>query len=151
MSNTLRILAGVCLAATPCLAQQPAAAAAKQVVTVPGTNPSANLSAGIRVGDMLYASGQLGMRRDAPDSTLEGQTRQALENTKAVLEAGGTSMANVVKCTVFLINAADFQPMNRVYREYFPKDPPARSTVVVAALVSAAAKVEIECMAAMPK
>lgn len=134
------------------MAQQPTpAAAAKQVVTVPGTNLSSTLSQGIRVGDMLYASGQLGMRRDAPDSTIEGQTRQALENTKAILEAGGTGMANVVKCTVFLVNAADFQPMNRVYREYFPKDPPARSTVVVAALVSASAKVEIECMAAIPR
>lgn len=100
---------------------------------------------------MLYASGQLGLKRDAPDSTIEGQTRQALENTKAVLEAGGTSMANVVKCTVFLTRASDFQAMNRVYREFFPKDPPARSTVVVAALVSSAAIVEIECMAAIPK
>jgi len=151
MPRALRFLVVLSVVSAPCLAQQPAAAAAKQVITVPGTNPSANLSAGIRVGDMLYASGQLGMRRDAPDTTIEGQTRQALENTKGVLEAGGTSMANVVKCTVFLVNAADFQPMNRVYREFFPKDPPARSTVVVAALVSAGAKVEIECMAAMPK
>lgn len=149
MSKTLRILAGFWLVASPCLAQP--ASAAKQIVTVPGSNPSSTLSQGIRVGDMLYASGQLGMRRDAPDSTIEGQTRQALENTRTILEAGGTSMANVVKCTVFLINAADFQPMNRVYREFFPKDPPARSTVVVAALVVANAKVEIECMAAMPK
>jgi 2-iminobutanoate/2-iminopropanoate deaminase len=100
---------------------------------------------------MLYASGQLGLRRDAPDSTIEGQTRQALENTKAVLEAGGTSMANVVKCTVFLVRASDFAGMNRVYREFFPKDPPARSTVVVAALVVPAAIVEVECMAAMPR
>jgi len=152
MPIALRYVIGLCVAATPCIAQQPTpAAAAKQVVTVPGTNPSSTLSQGIRVGDMLYASGQLGMRRGAPDSTIEGQTRQALENTKAVLEAGGTSMANVVKCTVFLVNAADFQAMNRVYREYFPKDPPARSTVVVAALVSASAKVEIECMAAIPR
>jgi len=154
MPIALRYVIGLCVAATPCIAQQPAPAvpaAAKQVVTVPGTNPSSTLSQGIRVGDMLYASGQLGMRRGAPDSTIEGQTRQALENTKAVLEAGGTSMANVVKCTVFLVNAADFQAMNRVYREYFPKDPPARSTVVVAALVSASAKVEIECMAAIPR
>jgi 2-iminobutanoate/2-iminopropanoate deaminase len=130
------------------LAQQPAAA--KQIVTPPGQNPSWMLSAGVRVGDMLYVSGQLGMRRDAPDTTIEGQTRQALENTKRIVEAGGTSMANVVKCTVFLINAADFAPMNRVYREFFPAEPPARSTVVVAALVVPAAKVEIECMAAMP-
>jgi 2-iminobutanoate/2-iminopropanoate deaminase len=141
----------LCFAASPSLIAQQPAAAAKQVVTLPGSNPSPNLSAGIRVGDMLYASGQLGLRRDAPDSTIEGQTRQALENTKAVLEAGGTTMANVVKCTVFLTRAGDFQGLNRVYREYFPKDPPARSTVIVAALVVPAAVVEIECMAAMPK
>ena len=128
-------------------AQQPAA---KQIVTPPGQNPSSMLSAGVRVGDMLYVSGQLGMRRDAPDTTIEGQTRQALENTKRIVDAAGTTMANVVKCTVFLINAADFGPMNRVYREFFPAEPPARSTVVVAALVVPAAKVEIECIAAMP-
>lgn len=145
-------LASLALALSSSLlgAQQPAASV-KQVVTPQGQNPNANLSAGIRVGDMLYVSGQLGMSRSAPDTTIEGQTRQALENTKRVVEAGGTTMANVVKCTVFLVNAADFQPMNRVYREFFPAEPPARSTVVVAALVSAGAKVEIECMAAMPK
>lgn len=147
MFKTLRFAVALCALATPLAAQ----AAAKTVVTIPGQNPNPTLSPGIRVGDMLYASGQLGMRRDAPDSTIEGQTRQSLENTKAVLEAGGTSMANVVKCTVFLVKASDFQGMNRVYREYFPKDPPARSTVVVAALVSAAAVVEIECMAVIPK
>jgi 2-iminobutanoate/2-iminopropanoate deaminase len=152
MSRALRYCIALCIAASPSLvaAQQPAAGA-KQVVTLPGSNPSPNLSAGIRIGDMLYASGQLGLKRDAPDSTIEGQTRQALENTKAVLEAGGTSMANVVKCTVFLTRAGDFQGLNRVYREYFPKDPPARSTVIVAALVVPAAVVEIECMAAIPK
>ena len=143
----IRLTAAALVLATPVGAQ----AAAKTVVTPAGQNPSPNLSAGIRVGDMLYASGQLGLSRSAPDSTIEGQTRLALENTKAVLEAGGTTMANVVKCTVFLTRAADFQGMNRVYREFFPKDPPARSTVVVAALVSSAAIVEIECMAAMPK
>lgn len=139
------------LAATPALiaAQQPATV--KQVVTPPGANPSAMLSAGVRVGDLLYVSGQLGMRRDAPDSTIEGQTRVALENTKRVVDAAGSSMANVAKCTVFLINVADFAGMNRVYREFFPAEPPARSTVVVAALVVPNAKVEIECIAAMPR
>jgi 2-iminobutanoate/2-iminopropanoate deaminase len=127
------------------------AAPAKQVVTPQGQNASPNLSAGIRVGDMLYVSGQLGMSRSAPDTTIEGQTKVALENTKRVVEAAGATMANVVKCTVFLVNVADFQPMNRVYREFFPSEPPARSTVVVAALVQQGAKVEIECMAAMAK
>jgi len=128
-----------------------AQASGKTVVTPAGQNPSSMLSAGIRVGDMLYASGQLGMNRQAPDSTIEGQTRRALENTKRVMEAGGATMANVVKCTVFLTRASDFQGMNRVYREFFPSEPPARSTVVVAALVVPAAIVEIECMAVVPK
>ncbi len=127
------------------------AAAQKVVVNLPGSNPSPNLSAAIRVGDMVYASGQLGTSRAAPDSTIEGQTKLALENTKRVLEAAGTTMENVVRCTVFLTRAADFQNMNRAYREFFPKDPPARSTVVVAALVVPNAIVEIECMAVMPK
>ena len=86
---------------------------------------------------MLYASGQLGGR----DSTIEGQTRTALENTKRVIEAGGSTMENVVKCTVFLTRAQDFQAMNGVYRTFFPKDPPARSTVIVAALVTPSALV----------
>jgi 2-iminobutanoate/2-iminopropanoate deaminase len=57
-------------------------------------------------------------------------------------------MEDVVKCTVFLVNAADFQGMNQVYREFFPTEPPARTTVAVAALVLEGALIEIECMAA---
>jgi 2-iminobutanoate/2-iminopropanoate deaminase len=57
-------------------------------------------------------------------------------------------MGHIAKCTVFLTNAADFQGMNRAYVQFFPKEPPARSTVVVAALVIPDAKVEIECLAA---
>jgi len=122
-------------------------AAQKTVVNVPGQNPNPNLSGGVRVGDMFYASGQLGGR----DSTIEGQTKGALDAVKRVMEAGGTTMENVVKCTVFLTRAADFQAMNTVYRTYFPKDPPARSTVIVAALVTPSALIEVECMAVMPK
>ena len=132
-------------------AQAPAGTGNKQVITMGTPSPNAVLSPAIRVGDVVYASGQLGLNRQAPDSTIEGQTRLTLENTKRVLEAAGTNMENVVKCTVFLTRASDFQGMNRVYREFFPKDPPARSTVVVAALVVPAAVVEIECMAVMPK
>jgi enamine deaminase RidA (YjgF/YER057c/UK114 family) len=58
-------------------------------------------------------------------------------------------MENVAKCTVFLVNLADFQGMNASYREYWPKEPPARSTVVVAALVSPGAKLELECIASL--
>ena len=131
----------------------PATSFAQRTQIVPqDMTATATLSPGIRVGDIIYASGQLGSKRGTPmDSTIEGQTRQALDNIKAVVEAGGSTMPNVVKCTVFLTNLADFRGMNSVYSTFFPKEPPARSTVVVAALVSAAAKVEIECIAAVVK
>ena len=125
-------------------------AQARTQVVPAGMAASPNLSPGIRAGNIIYASGQLGMRRDNPDTTVGGQTKIALENTQKVFEAAGTTMANAVKCTVFLIDAADFQQMNAAYREFWPKEPPARSTVVIAALVVAGAKVEIECMAAIP-
>jgi 2-iminobutanoate/2-iminopropanoate deaminase len=127
------------------------AAAQKQPVVPAGMAASATLTPGTRHGDVIYTSGQLGTARDAPDSTIQTQTKKALDNVKAVVEAGGSTMANVLKCTVFLVDVKDFGGMNSVYSTYFPKEPPARSTVVVAALVSAAAKVEIECIAAAGK
>jgi 2-iminobutanoate/2-iminopropanoate deaminase len=145
--SKLRLLA-LCAALVPSLTA--AQAPAKQVIVPEGQRPNPNLSPAIKVGNVVYASGQLGMG-NPPDSTIEGQTRRALDNTKRVIEAAGATMADVVRCTVFLTRASDFQGMNGVYREYFPKDPPARSTVVVAALVSAAAIVEIECTAVLTK
>jgi 2-iminobutanoate/2-iminopropanoate deaminase len=121
--------------------------AQKQPVVPAGQTASATLTPAIRSGDVIYVSGQLGVSREAPDSTIEGQTKRALENVQRVVEAGGGSMATVLKCTVFLIDAKDFAGMNTVYRQAFPTEPPARSTVVVAALVSPAARVEIECIA----
>lgn len=115
-----------------------------------GQSASPTLTPGIRVGNMIYASGQLGMSRTAPDTTIQGQTRVALESTKKVFDAAGTTLANAVKCTVFLTDVKDFAGMNSVYREFFPVAPPARSTVVVAALVSTGAKVEIECAGVIP-
>ncbi|MEP6493556.1 MAG: RidA family protein [bacterium] len=146
MSQISRSVALVAALLVPSLA-----AAQKQTVVPPGQNASATLTPGIRHGDVLYTSGQLGTSRDAPDSTIQTQTKKSLENVKAVVEAGGSTMANVLKCTVFLVDQKDFAGMNSVYSTFFPKEPPARSTVIVAALVSAAAKVEIECIAAIPK
>jgi 2-iminobutanoate/2-iminopropanoate deaminase len=140
----LLALAALTLAAIPAQAQ--AQVPAREAL---GT-PSATLTPAIRVGHMVYASGQLGMRRDAEDQSIGAQTRLALENTKRVLEMAGTTMENAVRCTVFLVEAADFQGMNAAYREFWPTNPPARSTVVVKALVIPGALVEIECMAVMP-
>ena len=141
-----RVVALAAIAALPSLAL------AQRTSVIPtGQAASATLTPGIKTSDAIYVSGQLGVSRDAPDSTIQGQTKKALENVKAVVEAGGSTMANVAKCTVFLVDLKDFAGMNSVYREFFPKEPPARSTVVVAALVSPTAKVEIECIAAIVK
>ena len=70
---------------------------------------------------------------------------------KVVMDAAGAKVDDVVKCTVFLINTADFSGMNQAYQAFFTKEPPARSTVVVAALVVPNSKVEIECIVAMPR
>lgn len=111
--------------------------------------PGAMLSAAVRVENLLYLSGQLGTdpgtRQLAPGG-IAAETRQALENIKRLLGQNGSSMERVTKCTVFLADIADYGAMNEVYRTYFPKDPPARSTVAVKGLVRDA-RVEIECIA----
>jgi 2-iminobutanoate/2-iminopropanoate deaminase len=109
-------------------------------------------SQAIRCGEMVYASGQIAL--DPATGTLVGddvaaQTHRVLQNLRAVLESAGTSLANVVKTTVFLTDMGDFQAMNAVYANYFGQEgrpAPARSTVAVAELPRKA-RVEIECVA----
>ncbi len=106
-------------------------------------------SQAIRTGNMVYCSGQIGLdpqqgQITAPD--IAGQTRQALRNLSAVLEAAGTDLRHVVKTTVFLVHMSDFAAMNEVYGEVFRTQPPARSTVAVAELPRQAL-VEIEAVA----
>jgi len=132
-------------------AAAPIAVAQRQVVVPQGQNASPVLSPAIRYGDVVYLSGQMGLSRENPDTTIGGQTKRALEALQRVAQAAGTNMTNATKCTVFLTDVKDFAGMNAAYREFFPKEPPGRSTVVVAALVSAGAKVEIECIVGMPK
>ena len=94
-------------------------------------------SQGIKAGCLIFLSGQLGLDPKTNDFAAGGvveQTRQALSNLKHVIESGGSSMNNVVKTTVFLKDMNDFQAMNAVYGEFFKTEPPARSTVQVAAL-----------------
>jgi 2-iminobutanoate/2-iminopropanoate deaminase len=107
-------------------------------------------SIGIRVAPFVFTAGQLGI--DPASGNLvpggvEAETRQALLNLKSILEAGGSSLDQVVKTTVFLRDMADFAKMNAVYGEFFTQNPPARSTVQVAALPKNGA-VEIEAIAA---
>ena len=135
--------------ATAALAGPLTAQVKKDVIKLQGAPPGVPLSAAIRVGDLLFLSGQLGVvpgsRGLAPGGTA-AEAKQALENIKALLETAGSSMDRVVKCTVFLADIADFAAMNEVYRTFFPADPPTRSTVAVAGLLLNA-RIEIECLA----
>jgi 2-iminobutanoate/2-iminopropanoate deaminase len=106
-------------------------------------------SVAIQTGDFVFCSGQTGIdpaTGDLVGPELEAQTRQVLNNLKSVLEAAGTSLAKVVKTTVFLRDMADFPKMNAIYAEYFGENPPARSTVAVAGLPKGGV-VEIEAIA----
>ncbi len=106
-------------------------------------------SVAIETNGMVFCAGQTGIDPTtgelvSPD--LEAQTRQALINLKYVLEAAGTNLDKVVKTTVFLRDMADFPKMNAIYADFFPADPPARSTIAVAGLPKGAV-VEIEAIA----
>ncbi len=143
---TVASLALSILAAAPLSAQ---AAEGRQTVVGEGQRITATLSPGIRVGKLLWASGQLGT--SPTDTTIAGQTTRALESTEKVFKAAGTTLAAAAtKCTVFLTDVKDFQGMNSAYTKFFPSNPPARSTVVVAALVVPGGKVEIECQGVIP-
>ncbi|MCJ7519109.1 MAG: RidA family protein [Anaerolineaceae bacterium] len=105
-------------------------------------------SQGIKAGDLIFLSGQLGLDPKTNDFASGGvaeQTRQALTNLKHVIESAGSRIENVVKTTVFLNDMNDFQAMNAVYGEFFKSEPPARSTVQVAALPKGG-MVEIEAI-----
>jgi len=106
-------------------------------------------SQGVRAGDFVFTAGQLGIvpgTKEFAGPDIEAQTRQALENLRAVLEAGGSCLEHVIKTTVFLQDIGEFARMNAVYAEFFPDGPPARSAVQVAAL-PLGGRVEIEALA----
>lgn len=106
-------------------------------------------SQAIQACELIFCSGQLGLDPATGEfaaSDVQGQTRRALENIKAVLEAAGSDMTHIAKTTVFLADMADFKAMNEVYGTFFPENPPARSTVAVKDLPRGGL-VEIEAVA----
>ena len=106
-------------------------------------------SSAVKGGGFVFVSGCtafLDRKTEVLVEGIEAQTRETLEVIKDTLEAAGSSLDKVVKVTVFLRNAEDFAKMNEVYRTFFPKDPPARSTIVTG-LVLPQMLIEIECMA----
>ena len=106
-------------------------------------------SQAIRTEHLLFTSGQIGLNpatMEIVEGGIEAETRQVLTNLKSVLESADSGLNYVVKTTVFLQNMSDFAAMNAIYSEFFPDNPPARSTVAVAQLPKGAL-VEIECTA----
>jgi 2-iminobutanoate/2-iminopropanoate deaminase len=110
------------------------------------------ISSAVVAYGFVFVSGHVGWLPGTQQAAagIEAQTVQTLEKLKAVLEAAGTSLANVVKVNVFLSNVNDFAAMNEVYRRYFPLDPPARTTVG-AVLVSPDLLIEIEMVAMLDR
>ena len=114
----------------------------------PSPFQGAPYSQAIKTGDLVFVSGQLGLKPGDTQisGTIQEQTQQIFRNLQAILEAAGSGLDRIVKTTVFLQNLGDFQGMNEVYATQVGEDRPARSTVEVAALPSGAL-VEIEAIA----
>ena len=110
-------------------------------------------SQAVKAGGLVYCSGQIPLdpaTMELVQGSVADQTRRVMDNLKAVLDAAGSSLAQVVKTTVFLRDMNDFAEMNAAYGEYFQVDPPARATVQVARLPKDVA-VEIDCVALAEK
>jgi 2-iminobutanoate/2-iminopropanoate deaminase len=111
--------------------------------------PIGPYSQAVQVDKLIFMSGQIAINPKTgviESSNIMEQTKQVLENMKAVLQSAGISLAQVVKTTIFLKDMNDFPRVNEVYASYFPDSPPARSTVQVARLPKEAL-IEIECVA----
>jgi 2-iminobutanoate/2-iminopropanoate deaminase len=144
------LAAGAASAQRPALQHYPVSESAAAAVRAPGSAPP--FSAAVRAGDMLYLSGSIG---GLPDGTLpagiEAQTRQVMENIRAVLIGAGASFDDVVRCLVMLEDMADWPAFNRVYVTYFNAERrPARSAFGADGLARGAL-VEVECTAYVPE
>ena len=122
--------------------------------SIPGAvAPRGPYSHAVRAGDFIFVSGQGPLdpaTNDFSFGSIEHETRIVLNNIKLILEAAGASLADVVKCSVFLRSGGDFAAMNAVFGEYFGEQKPARTTVE-SKFANPTMKVEIDCIAYQPK
>jgi 2-iminobutanoate/2-iminopropanoate deaminase len=108
-------------------------------------------SQGMRVGDLLFCSGQIPLEPTTGElvkEDVEGQARRCLQNLEAICAAAGGSLSNAVRCTVYLGDMNDFARVNEVYAEFFGEDPPARVAIAAAGLPKGA-DVEIDAIVAL--
>jgi 2-iminobutanoate/2-iminopropanoate deaminase len=122
----------------------------KQIVrTDTAPTPIGPYSQAVKAGNLIFVAGQGCMNPRTGQmerESIQSETRQVLENVKAILEAAGASLTDVVKTTCYLANIEDFQAFNAVYAQYFPTDPPARTTIQAGRLPGDI-RVEIEVVA----
>jgi 2-iminobutanoate/2-iminopropanoate deaminase len=119
------------------------------IQTAQAPSPIGPYSQGVVVPPFLYTAGQVGLDPQTGKLVpggVQAETRQALRNLEAVVQASGGRLEDIVKTTVFLADMTEFAAFNAAYAEFFPRHPPARSTVAAAAL-PAGARVEIEAIA----
>ncbi len=149
-----RLLIPLALAGAAACSRNPAPAGPhREVIRSDRVTSLPVFSPAIRSGDFIFLSGQIGVKPGTMEVVPGGvgpETRQAMENIRTVLGAAGADLDDVVKCTIFLADMRDYQAMNAVYAQYFPKDPPARSAMAGSGL-ALGARVEIECIAAAPR
>ena len=151
--SAVAVAIGAQLPSAPVSAEPPAATAEKiasgsEKRIVPGS-PSKNYSRAVILDRLVFVAGCVGRYtrdgKDAMDPDFPAQARVTLDNLKASIEAAGSSMDRVLKCTCFLKEQGDFAKFNDIYNRYFPKDPPARSTVIVKDFVVPGALLEVDC------
>lgn len=147
------LLAG-CMSPAPVTEAVPASQSPTLQFYTPFGAPTRPFTPAVRVGDLVFLSGQIGTRPDAQGGVVPGgiqpETRQTMENIRVVLQSIGLTMEHVAKCTVFLADMAEWPAMNEVYVTFFPNNRPARSALGANGL-ALNARVEIECMASMKK
>jgi len=124
---------------------------AKKILSSPriAQVPGAPYSPGTKAGNQVFVAGMVALNQTGQlvgKGDIRAQTRQVLENVKAILEAGGAQMSDVVKTTVYITDLANFAAMNEIYKSYFTSEPPARATVK-AELVNKDFLVEIDAIA----
>lgn len=125
--------------------------AKRRAVNLPGSTPNGLFSPAVVSGDLVFTSGQIGVdpkTGQLVEGGTAGQLAQVFKNLTAALEAAGSSTEHILKTTVFLADMADYNTMNELYRKQFKGDPPARTTVQVAALPRGA-RIEIEVVATL--
>ena len=124
----------------------------ERIASPEAPEPRGPYSHAVRAGDFIYVSGQVAINpktNQFEPGTVADETRRTIENIRAILQAAGADLADVVKCSVFLADIRDFAAMNEVYAQFFGEAKPARSTVH-AMLPAPGMKVEIDCVAYKP-